>query len=64
MENQFTNISEAYQKYYNAYMMTTAEPLTKSEFITRVINDKVFAEIWGVNKNMDKTDTIEEKNDD
>jgi len=64
MENQFTNISEVYQKYYNAYMMASSDPLTKSEFISRVINDKVFAKIWVVNKKIDKTDIIEEKNDD
>ena len=45
-------------------MMTSSDPLTKSEFISRVINDKVFAKIWVVNKKIDKTDIIEEKNDD
>ena len=63
MENQFTEISEAYQRYYNAYMMTTSDPMSKTEFITRVINDQVFAEIWGVNK-ITNSELNQDENDD
>lgn len=64
MTNQFTTISEAYERYYNDYMMTTADPMSKTEFITRVVNDKYFAEIWGINKIIDSRETFEQKKED
>lgn len=64
MDNQFKTISEAYERYYNDYMMITADPMSKTEFITRVVNDKYFAEIWGVNKIIDSRETFEQKKED
>ena len=45
-------------------MMITADPMSKTEFITRVVNDKYFAEIWGINKIIDSRETFEQKKED
>jgi hypothetical protein len=57
-------IDVAYQKYYNAWMMTLNDPLSKSDFITRTIADKDFAKIWGAIPPDSPSDSIKERNDD
>lgn len=58
------NIDLVYQKYYNAWMMTTNDPLSKSDFIARVIEDKNFAKIWGAIPPDSTSGSILERNDD
>jgi len=62
-EKEF-NIDLVYQKYYNAWMMTTNDPLPKSDFIARVIEDKDFAKIWGAIPPDSQSGSIRERNDD
>ena len=59
-----SNIDLVYKKYYNAWMMTTNDPLPKSDFIARVIEDKDFAKIWGAIPPDSPSGSISERNDD
>jgi len=59
-----SNIDLVYQKYYNAWMMTTNDPRSKSDFIARVIEDKNFAKIWGAIPPDSTSGSIRERNDD
>jgi len=61
---QISRIDSAYQKYYNAWMYTLNDPLPKSEFIARTIEDKDFARIWGAIPPDSPSGSIKERNDD
>lgn len=62
--SQISRMDSAYQKYYNAWMYTLNDPLTKSDFIARSISDKDFAKIWGAIPPDSSSDSIKERNDD
>jgi len=61
---QISRIDSAYQKYYNAWMYTLNDPISKSEFISRTIEDKDFAKIWGAIPPDSPSGSIKERNDD
>jgi len=64
IEKKKFDIDLVYQNYYNSWMMTTNDPLPKSDFIARVIEDKDFAKIWGAIPPDPQSGSIRERNDD
>ena len=38
---------DAYKKYYNSWMMTLNDPLSREDFSKKIVQEKTFGDIWG-----------------
>lgn len=56
----FINFNEVYKDYYNGYMMTLNDPLSREEFMKKASSDERFAKRWGLKVN--EVDFYENKN--